>query len=107
MAQQPDRDTRVALESMLTWLRNGATVAGADPVTIEFREKCIERAYVIASQDLAPALLGGDADSVYNQHLHNLMDVSSMMQKQVIQRPLKRPTQPAPTQPSSSRDPPA
>lgn len=91
---QQQRDARAALESMLTWLRNGATVVGSDPSTQEFREKCLERAYVIASQDLAPALLaaaGQEADSVYNQHLSNLMDVSAMMQKQVIQRPLRRP----------------
>lgn len=82
-------DIRKALESLLTWLRNGSTVVGSDQVTQEFREKCLERAYVIASQDLAPALL--DTDDVYNQHLVNLMDVSAMMQKQVIQRPLTRP----------------
>jgi hypothetical protein len=89
---------RAALESMLEWLRNGATVVGKDPVTVEYRETCLERAYVIASQDLTPALLAVISskpfDSVYNQHLHNLIDVSAMMQKKTIMRPLLPPPPP-------------
>ena len=85
-----------ALEEMLTWLRNGATVVGNDATIHKFRETCLERAYVIASQDLTPILLASvdrhaKVDSVYNQHLHNLIDVSAMLQKKTIMQPLKPP----------------
>lgn len=75
---------------ILTLLRNGATVAGSDPQTAKYREKCLEQAYLLMSQDLVPALaaLGivpqdctGD-----DQRLGNLIDVSAMMQKQIITR---------------------
>ena len=98
---------QTALEDMLVWLRNGATVVGNDPVTIAFRETCLERAYVIASQDVTPAVLalgrppgapplGEAVDDVYHQHLHNLIDVSAMMQKKTIMAPLRRPLPPLP-----------
>ena len=86
-----------ALEETLMWLRNGATVVGNDAIIQKFRETCLERAYVIASQDLTPAWLASvdkqnQIDTVYNQHIYNLIDVSAMMQKKVIMRPLKPPS---------------
>lgn len=88
------RRTRADLESMLMWLRNGSTMVGNDPLNHQFREKCLERAYIIASQDLTPAILlalGQDPSSVYNQHLQNLIDVSAVLQKQTIMSPIYPP----------------
>jgi hypothetical protein len=73
---------------ILTLLRNGATVAGSDRQTAEYREKCLEQAYLLMSQDLVPALaaLGVVPREGEDQRLSNLTDVSAMMQKQVITR---------------------
>jgi hypothetical protein len=96
-----------ALFDILSWLRNGATVTGSDGRVTVFREQCLEQAYVIMSQDLVPALaaLGlvptrpdcnhQDVRSpnteriveLEDQRMGNLIDISSMMQKQIIQRP--------------------
>jgi hypothetical protein len=78
-----------ALHDALLWLRNGAIAAGSDPLTADYRESCMERAYVIVSQDLLPALvtLGIVPVPPHDQKLSNLADVSAMMQKKVITRP--------------------
>ncbi len=74
------------LISMLTWLRDGAIVAGSEQRTADFRERCLEQAYMTACQDLTPALVAlgvlGDDD----QRLNNLIDISAMVQKAVITR---------------------
>lgn len=75
------------LIQVLMLLRNGATVAGCDAHTAEYRERCLEQAYLIVSQDLIPALAGlGVSPRDGDQRLSNLIDVSAMMQKMVITR---------------------
>ena len=74
------------LMDILTLLRNGATVVGSERHTAEFRELCLEQAYLRASQDLTPALAALDIVPENNQHLNNLIDVSAMMQKKIITR---------------------
>jgi hypothetical protein len=80
--------TEKIIREILTMLRNGATIAGPDPQTAEYREKCLEQAYLMMSQDLVPELtmlgvLPKDGD---DQRLSNLIDVSAMMQKKIITR---------------------
>jgi hypothetical protein len=72
--------------TILTWLRNGAVVAGKDELTAEYRERCLEQAYLRMSQDLVPALAALGVLSTEDQRLGNLIDVSAMMQKKVITR---------------------
>lgn len=76
------------LLGILAILRNGATVVGDHEFTHDFREKCIERAYVLTSQDLVKALVGlGVIPAVEeDQRLTNLIDVSHVLQKHVIMR---------------------
>jgi hypothetical protein len=73
---------QASFENMLMWLRNAAVVVGNDPLINEFKDSCIERAYVIASQDVTPAILGQHP----KQEVRNLIDVSAMKQKQIIMR---------------------
>lgn len=70
-----------AIKALLIWLRNGASIVGDDEVTIKYRETCLERAYVILSQDIVPHL----EDVSEDESIMNLVDVSSMMQKKTIQ----------------------
>ena len=74
------------IRDILTLLRNGATIAGSDPQTAEYREKCLEQAYLFTSQDLVPELVGLGILSQDDQRLSNLIDVSAMMQKKIITR---------------------
>ena len=76
------------IRNILTLLRNGATIAGTDPQTAEYREKCLEQAYLFMSQDLVPELagLGVLPKEGCDQRLSNLIDVSAMMQKKIITR---------------------
>ncbi len=77
---------KTQLMSVLTLLRNGAIVAGDEQHTTEFRERCLEQAYMIASQDLTPALVALGILRDDDQCLNNLIDMSAMAQKAVITR---------------------
>lgn len=86
-----DKQAATLMKQLLTWLRNGSIVSGEDADTAHYREKCLQRAYVIASRDLLPLLgtLGAIQNLEDDVGLGNLADISSMVQKQVITRELQ------------------
>ena len=81
-----NKKTSQVVHNILKLLRNGATVIGTDTHTLEYRETCLEQAYLIMSEDLIPELASLGIVTTDDQRLNNLIDTSSMMQKKVITR---------------------